>query len=124
MLPLPSRRSLARLLVALAAALPTAAPAADEDAVFAALRAGGHAILVRHAIAPGGGDPPGFVLEDCATQRNLSDEGRAQAARLGQRLRQHGVAVDRVLSSRWCRALETARLMALAPVEPALALDS
>jgi phosphohistidine phosphatase SixA len=69
----------------------------------------GKVALIRHALAPGTGDPPGFALEDCATQRNLSDEGRAQAARLGEAFRANGV-VDRVLSSGWCRCIETAVL--------------
>jgi phosphohistidine phosphatase SixA len=74
------------------------------------LRAGGMVVLIRHALAPGTGDPLGFVLEDCATQRNLSDEGRAQAARLGEAFQANRVAVGRVLSSGWCRCVETAAL--------------
>jgi phosphohistidine phosphatase SixA len=95
-----------------------------DDAVWASVRQGGHVLLMRHALAPGTGDPAGFVLADCATQRNLSPEGRAQARRVGERLRAEGVRVDRVLSSRWCRALETARLMAVGPVEPFPPIDS
>ncbi len=67
-------------------------------------------LLVRHAQAPGIGDPPNFRLGDCATQRNLDDRGREQALQLGQRLRQAGVRISRVLSSQWCRTLETAAL--------------
>lgn len=96
---------------------------ADEP-VWRTLRAGGHVILIRHAIAPGTGDPAGFVLEDCATQRNLSPEGRAQARRLGATLAARQIRIDRILSSRWCRALQTARLMDLGPVEPFAPLDS
>lgn len=96
---------------------------ADETA-FSALRAGGHAILMRHAEAPGGGDPAGFVLGDCRTQRNLSDAGRAQAKRAGDMLKTAGVRIDRVLSSRWCRTLETARLLDVGSVEPYAPLDS
>jgi len=95
-----------------------------DEAAWNALRAGGHAILMRHADAPGGGDPPGFVLEDCTTQRNLSDAGRAQAKRAGDMLKAAGVRIDRLLSSRWCRTLETARLLGVAPVEPYASLDS
>jgi 8-oxo-(d)GTP phosphatase len=83
-----------------------------------------HVLLLRHALAPGTGDPSGFQLEDCATQRNLSDAGREQARALGDRLRAAGVAEARVYSSRWCRCLETARLLELGPVEPEPALDS
>ena len=67
----------------------------------------------------GSGDPPGFKLEDCATQRNLTDKGRAQARALGARFRAEGVAVGKVLSSQWCRCRETAALMGLDPIEPA-----
>jgi phosphohistidine phosphatase SixA len=59
---------------------------------------------MRHTDAPGGaGDPPGFRVDDCATQRNLSAKGRADAARIGARLRSEGIAVERILSSPWCR---------------------
>lgn len=93
---------------------------AEEAAVWAALRAGGHVALVRHAGTAGGaGDPPGFKLEDCATQRNLTDRGRAQARALGERVRAEGVAAGKVLSSQWCRCRETAALMGLEPIEPA-----
>jgi phosphohistidine phosphatase SixA len=95
-----------------------------DEAALNALRAGGHAILMRHADAPGGGDPPGFVLGDCTTQRNLSDDGRAQAQRAGEMLKTAGVRVDRLLSSRWCRTLETARLLGVGVVEPFAPLDS
>jgi phosphohistidine phosphatase SixA len=95
-----------------------------NEAVWRNLREGGHLILIRHALAPGTGDPAGFVLENCATQRNLSAEGRAQARRLGEMLAANQVPIDRILSSRWCRALETARLMDLGPVEPFAPLDS
>jgi phosphohistidine phosphatase SixA len=114
----PDRRIILRLVASLVAAvamLPlvghdASAPAWANEATWEALRAGGKVALIRHALAPGTGDPPGFVLEDCATQRNLSDEGRAQAARLGEAFRADGVAVDRVLSSGWCRCIETAAL--------------
>lgn len=95
-----------------------------DEAALAALRAGGHAILMRHADAPGGGDPAGFVLDDCKTQRNLSDAGRAQAKRAGDRLKAAGVRIDRLLSSRWCRTLETARLLDVGTVESYAPLDS
>jgi broad specificity phosphatase PhoE len=65
---------------------------------------------VRHAYAPGAFDPPDARLEDCSTQRNLDESGRAQARRLGEAFRAHNVAVGRVLSSPRCRCLETARL--------------
>jgi phosphohistidine phosphatase SixA len=91
---------------------------ADDTAAWSALRAGAHVALMRHADAPGGaGDPAGFRLDDCATQRNLSDKGRADAAKIGARLRAEGIAVEKILASPWCRCMETARLMKLGPVE-------
>jgi hypothetical protein len=83
--------------------------AASEKAAWDALRAGG-IVLFRHAHAPGSGDPAGMVLGDCATQRNLDAAGRAQARRMGEVLRANGVVVGLVLTSRWCRATETAEL--------------
>ena len=74
----------ARLLLTLI--LFAAVPAyADEAAAWAALREGGHIILMRHATAPGVGDPPNFRLGDCATQRLLSEAGRRQAKAIGSR---------------------------------------
>ena len=68
-------------------------------------------VLIRHAVTtPGAGDPPGMRLDDCSTQRNLTDEGRAHARHIGEEWRKRAVPVDRVLSSPWCRCLETARL--------------
>ena len=89
--------------------------------VWDALREGGRVALIRHADAPGTGDPPNFVLEECSTQRNLSAGGRAQAARLGAAFRANGVSVDRVLTSGWCRCIETATIaFGTAEVWPAL----
>jgi hypothetical protein len=85
-------RILASLLL-LALCASCAAGADDAAPVWAALRAGGYVALVRHASTGGGaGDPPGFRLDDCATQRNLSDQGRDQARRLGDRFRAEGIA--------------------------------
>jgi broad specificity phosphatase PhoE len=98
--------------------------AQDAEAAWAALRQGGHVALVRHATAPGTGDPPRFRLDDCATQRNLSPAGKAQAKAIGANLRWHGVGVDGVYSSQWCRCLETARLMGLGDVIALPALNS
>ena len=80
--------------------------------------------MLRHAYAPGTGDPPGFRFGDCATQRNLDHTGRAQAVALGERLAQAGVARARVYSSLWCRCLDTARLLELGAVETLPALNS
>jgi phosphohistidine phosphatase SixA len=98
------------LVLSLVVGYGRAVQAQAKDPVWDTLRAGGKVALIRHTLAPGTGDPPGFVLEDCATQRNLSDEGRAQAVHLGEAFRANQVAVDRVLSSGWCRCVETATL--------------
>jgi phosphohistidine phosphatase SixA len=95
-----------------------------SEALWALLREGGHVVLLRHSPTdPGAGDPPGFRLEDCATQRNLSEAGRAQARRLGEAFRARAVPVGEVLSSSWCRCLETGRL-AFGRAQPWPALDS
>jgi len=118
-----SRLALAALALSLIVA-PMGAVADERDA-WAALVNGSHVALVRHGNAPPGyGDPPGFKIDDCATQRNLDELGRAQARAVGEAFRQHAVQVDKILSSPLCRCLETARLMALGPVESVLAVAS
>ena len=113
------RRVLAGLL-----AVPGLAEAAGGEEAWALLRAGGVVALIRHARAPGFGDPPGFDLARCETQRNLSGEGREQARRLGEAFRAERVPVGRVISSGWCRALETGRLAFGDGVAREPALDS
>lgn len=98
--------------------------AADDAELWNALRSSGSVALLRHALAPGSGDPPGFSLGDCSTQRNLSDDGRAQAERIGQRFRANGIRSAQVYSSQWCRCLETARLLGLGAVQELPALNS
>ena len=83
--------------------------------VSALLRPGAVA-LMRHATAPGTGDPPGFRVDDCSTQRNLSAAGLAEAARIGAALRAAGVAFSDVWTSKWCRCRDTAVLPDLGPV--------
>ena len=82
----------------------------DEQALWQELRKGGYVLLIRHADAPGTFDPPGFQLGVCSTQRNLSEEGRAQAKRLGELIRAQNVAIAQVFSSEWCRCIDTATL--------------
>lgn len=82
---------------------------ASSEVAWAALKQGA-IVLLRHANAPGGGDPPDMRIGDCATQRNLDDQGRAQARRIGDAFRSRGVVLGRVLTSQWCRARETAEL--------------
>ena len=87
-----------------------------QEPAWQALLAGGCALLLRHAQTdPGVGDPPGFRFDQCSTQRNLSGPGREQALRIGEALRRRGIVFDEVLSSRWCRCVDTARLVAPAP---------
>jgi broad specificity phosphatase PhoE len=82
-----------------------------SEPLWALLQGGGQAVLMRHAVTtPGVGDPPGMRLDDCRTQRNLTDEGRRHARQVGEAFRARGILVDRVLTSRWCRCIETARL--------------
>jgi broad specificity phosphatase PhoE len=91
----------------------TAAPLAraDDRDPWNRLRSGGLVILMRHAATEEGqGDPPDFRLNDCSTQRNLSEAGRADARRIGERFRAERVPVERVLTSPWCRCRETATL--------------
>jgi broad specificity phosphatase PhoE len=95
--------------VLLALLLPVAAHA--DEALWALLKQGGQVVLIRHAATdPGVGDPPGFSLGDCKTQRNLSAAGRREAQRLGSAFRARAIPVGRVLSSPWCRCVETAQL--------------
>lgn len=96
----------------------------SDEALRQLLRTPGHVILMRHASAPGTGDPDGFRLDDCTTQRNLSEGGRAEAQAIGAVLRALGVDRAPVYSSRWCRCLDTARGLGLGPVTPLPLLDS
>ena len=109
---MPGRHLLAALLAL--ALLPIGA--ASEPAAWAALRRDGAIALVRHADAPGIGDPAGWKIGDCPTQRNLSDAGRAQARALGERLKAERIPIARVLASPWCRTVETATLLGAGPV--------
>jgi broad specificity phosphatase PhoE len=105
------RASIARIAWLVAAVLGAwSSTAHAAEAVWEALRAPGSVVVVRHSYAPGSFDPPDARLDDCSTQRNLDDSGRAQARRLGEAFRQRGIAVGRVLSSPRCRCLDTARL--------------
>lgn len=87
------------------------------------LQSADHVLLMRHSLAPGVGDPARYTLEDCKTQRNLSDEGRKQAQAAGQWLKQQGITNADVLSSAWCRCKETAALLGFGgfTIEPTLA---
>jgi phosphohistidine phosphatase SixA len=102
----------------------TGVVAAEEAALWRALASKGHVALLRHALAPGTGDPADFAVGDCSTQRNLSQEGREQAKRIGARFRDNGIEAARVVSSQWCRCLDTAELLGLGAVEELPLLNS
>ena len=112
------------LAVVLAAALLLSPAPTTADGRFARLSEPGIVAIMRHAAAPGFGDPDSFQLDDCATQRNLDAQGRAQAREIGAAIRAAGITVDRVLTSQWCRCRDTARLLDLGPVEDLPALNS
>jgi phosphohistidine phosphatase SixA len=117
------RRSFLGMLALLGA---SRAGAGDTDsaALWRRLRDGGYVVLMRHAATvPGAGDPENFKLGVCATQRNLSDGGREDARRVGAAFRERSVPVSQVLSSRWCRCVDTAQL-AFGRVRPEPTIDS
>ncbi|TLD46551.1 MAG: hypothetical protein FAZ92_01177 [Accumulibacter sp.] len=116
------RKLLILSLVALASSWP--ARADDAPLPLGELAKPGRVLMLRHAHAPGVGDPVNLVIGDCSTQRNLDAKGRVQARELGARLRAAGLTKARVLASQWCRALETARLLDLGAVEPLPELNS
>jgi phosphohistidine phosphatase SixA len=97
------------VLALLLLALPSVATA--DEGLWTLLKGGSQVVLIRHGLTtPGVGDPPGFRLDDCATQRNLNEEGRRESQRVGEAFRARAIPVARVLSSPWCRCVETARL--------------
>ncbi|MEJ8574100.1 histidine phosphatase family protein [Microbaculum marinum] len=113
------------LIIGLLLLLPNAARAElSEQELWAALRGGGHVVLMRHANAPGTGDPEEFRIDDCSTQRNLDNRGRLQARATGAAMRANGIETLEVRSSQWCRCAETAELLDLGPVVADPALNS
>jgi phosphohistidine phosphatase SixA len=97
---------------------------ADDAELLALLQSGDHVAVMRHSTAPGSDDPPNFRIGDCSTQRNLSGGGRDLAATIGKKLRTNGVRDAVVISSEWCRCMETARLLDVGDVEELPALNS
>ena len=118
--------AIALLVTACVARLSSNVSQAQPESAWVLLQQGdpGYVVMMRHALAPGTGDPAEFKLGDCATQRNLSSEGREQAARIGKAFLRRNIRIARVLSSQWCRCLDTARLMNLGRVEAFAALNS
>lgn len=101
----------------------SSAQANDAD-LWNAVKQGDHFVLIRHALAPGFGDPGTVDLNNCSTQRNLSEEGRQQARNIGDMFRANGIDDATVLTSQWCRCRETAKLMNLGEVTDMTALNS
>ena len=100
-----------RVLAFLALAFTASSAAFASEELWALLRDRGVVVLMRHTVTtPGVGDPPGMKVDDCGTQRNLTDEGRRHAKLIGEAWRARGVQPDRVMSSPMCRCVETARL--------------
>lgn len=114
------------MLLALIASAATSPPARadDEAALWSALREGRAFAMIRHALAPGFGDPEAFRLGDCTTQRNLSQKGREQARSIGALFRQNAIGSADVYTSQWCRCRETARLLDLGAVRELPPLNS
>lgn len=112
------------ILLAVGLWLPLGAQAADDAALWQAAREGKTVILMRHALAPGVGDPAGFDVNDCSTQRNLDAAGRAQSRGIGERFRAAGISSATVYTSAWCRCRETAELLGLGEVTVLPALNS
>ena len=95
-------------LVLMCLAVMMLTPAAATEAGWALLREGGHVVLIRHAMSPGSRDPANFNVDDCSTQRGLSEQGRQQADRIGTLISVRGAKTEQILSSRYCRCLDTA----------------
>ncbi len=118
------RRSAIYLLLT---CLPIQSSFANELAIWDKLQGTnpkGYVLLLRHALAPGVGDPENFKLNDCSTQRNLSEIGRADAKAIGLWLKRRDIKIARVESSRWCRAKESAQLLDIGKVRLNSNLDS
>ncbi|CAJ91549.1 Phosphoglycerate mutase family protein [Cupriavidus necator] len=118
------RLFLAWLAMAPCVAAAQVVPASQGEIAVSELKRPNVVVVLRHASAPGVGDPPGFKLDDCSTQRNLDANGRQQAARLGSSWKAAGFRPTRVYSSAWCRCQDTARLIDLGPVRVQPLLNS
>ena len=89
-----------------------------------AMQSGGHILMIRHAMAPGFGDPDNIKIGDCSTQRNLDESGRKQSKNIGHWLKNNNIKASAIYSSQWCRCLETAELLDLGKVKELPALNS
>lgn len=116
--------ALTALLLGIVSSPAAAISRPSESALWAGVRSGAYIAVMRHALAPGTGDPANFKLGDCTTQRNLSAEGRRQSVQIGARLKANGISAAAVYTSQWCRCRETARLLGMGPVRDLRALNS
>ena len=82
----------------------------ENNQIINTLKKGGNLIFIRHAYAPGGGDPENFNISDCSTQRNLNNDGINQSIKIGKFFLDNGIPIDKVISSNWCRCKDTAKL--------------
>lgn len=117
-------RAMAFVLICLVSTGSSTASDRGKVAHWQALKAGTAFAIMRHAIAPGTGDPANFKLDDCSTQRNLSDGGREQARRAGQLFRSNGIDDAFIRSSQWCRCRETAMLLGIGKARDLPSLNS
>ena len=90
--------------------LPSITKADLNKNMISELKEGGKVVFIRHAYAPGSGDPANFNIKDCSTQRNLNQEGRDQSTAIGLSFKKHKILVENIISSQWCRCKETALL--------------
>ena len=120
----PLRSALALILLLSLSIQPSYASELLIWGKLSASSAKGYVLLLRHSLAPGVGDPENFKLGDCSTQRNLSQEGRDDAAEIGAWIKRQKVKIYRVESSRWCRARQTAKLLDIGKVKLNKNLDS
>ena len=99
-----------KIILILFISLTTPVKADSKKNIIENLKAGGKLIFIRHAYAPGGGDPENFNIYDCSTQRNLSESGRIQSKKIGNFFKENKIKIKNVYSSEWCRCKETASL--------------
>ena len=99
-----------KIILILFISLTTHVKADSKKNIVENLKVGGKLIFIRHAYAPGGGDPENFNIYDCSTQRNLSESGRIQSRKIGNFFKENKIKIENVYSSEWCRCKETASL--------------
>ena len=99
-----------KIILILFISLTTPVKADSKKNIIENLKAGGKLIFIRHAYAPGGGDPENFNIYDCSSQRNLSESGRIQSKKIGFFFKENKIKIKNVYSSEWCRCKETAFL--------------